>query len=255
MTPTNRKPTSWQRLRAELQTALLAGIPEHLQRLAWSAEQLQAAQRDGLRRLLGHAVQHAPFHRRRLAGIDVDRLEPADLSSLPVMTKADMMAALEEVFTDRRLTRELVEVALAATGTQPVPILDQYVALATGGSSGQRGVVVYDPAGTTGYELEQLTEGPIGVGDGERRRHTQLWRGDRGHHGGRGVPTRSGLRRRDPRRLRRQRHGRWHRWSRGVSGPSSPWMTPAKAGFVNRGQINVSTLTCVEAVMVKVQED
>jgi hypothetical protein len=55
--------------------------------------------------------------------------------------------------------------------------------------------------------------------------------------------------------LRRQRHGRWHRWSRGVSGPSSPWMTPAKAGFVNRGQINVSTLTCVEAVMVKVQED
>jgi hypothetical protein len=30
---------------------------------------------------------------------------------------------------------------------------------------------------------------------------------------------------------------------------------PAKAGFVNRGQINVSTLTCVEAVTVKVQED
>jgi phenylacetate-CoA ligase len=69
------------------------------------------------------------------------------------MTKAEMMAALEQVFTDQRLTREHVERALAATGTQPVPILDQYVALATGGSSGQRGVVVYDPAGMTGYAL------------------------------------------------------------------------------------------------------
>jgi phenylacetate-coenzyme A ligase PaaK-like adenylate-forming protein len=153
MTTTTGKQTSWQRLRVDLQTALLAGIPEHVQRLAWSAEQLQAAQRDGLRRLLSHAVEHAPFHHRRLAGIDVGRLEPGDLSSLPVMTKADMMAALDEVFTDRRLTRDLAEQALAATGTQPVPILDDYLALATGGSSGQRGVVVFDRAAVVGYAL------------------------------------------------------------------------------------------------------
>src|SRR6266545_3599934 len=150
MTPTTRQ-TSWQRLRAELQPALLAGVPEHLQRLAWSAEQIHAAQQNGLRRLLAHAVTHAPFHRRRLAGIDVDRLEPADLSSLPVMTKADMMAALEEVLTDQRLTRNLVEQALAATAAEPVPILDDYVALATGGSSGQRGVHVFDRAALVGY--------------------------------------------------------------------------------------------------------
>src|SRR6266511_183992 len=117
MTPTTRQ-TSWQRLRAELQPALLAGVPEHLQRLAW---------------------------------IDVDRLAPADLSSLPVMTKADMMAALEEVLTDQRLTRNLVEQALAATAAEPVPILDDYVALATGGSSGQRGVHVFDRAALVGY--------------------------------------------------------------------------------------------------------
>src|SRR6266545_5510811 len=136
MTPTTRQ-TSWHRLRAELQPALLAGVPEHLQRLAWSAEQIHAAQQNGLRRLL--------------AGIDVDRLEPADLSSLPVMTKADMMAALEEVLTDQRLTRNLVEQALAATAAEPVPILDDYVALATGGSSGQRGVHVFDRAALVGY--------------------------------------------------------------------------------------------------------
>jgi phenylacetate-CoA ligase len=120
MTPTTKQ-GSWERLRAQFQTALLAGIPEHLQRLTWNAEQLRAARQDRLRRLLAHAVTHSPFHRRRLAGVDLDRLEPADLSSLPVMTKADMMAALPEVFTDRRLTRDLVEQALAATDTQPVP--------------------------------------------------------------------------------------------------------------------------------------
>src|SRR5919199_4238271 len=145
MTPTTKQ-GSWERLRAQFQTALLAGIPEHLQRLSWNAEQLRPARQDRLRRLLAHAVTHSPFHRRRLAGVDLDRLEPADLSSLPVMTKADMMAALPEVFTDRRLTRDLVEQALAATDTQPVPILGHYLALASGGSTGQRGVVVLDPA-------------------------------------------------------------------------------------------------------------
>ena len=152
MTPTATQP-NWERLRTQFQTQLLAGIPEHLQRLTRSPQQIQAAQRDGLRRLLTHAVTHSPFHRRRLAGVDPERLEPADLSSLPVMTKADMMAALDDVVTDRRLTRELVEQALAATGTQPVPILDHYLALASGGSSGQRGLVVFDPAAAVAFAL------------------------------------------------------------------------------------------------------
>ena len=51
------------------------------------------------------------------------------------MTKSEMMAALNDVFTDRRLDRGLVEQALAATRTEPVPILDDYMALASGGSS------------------------------------------------------------------------------------------------------------------------
>jgi phenylacetate-CoA ligase len=155
MTPTATQP-SWERLRAQFQTQLLTGIPEHLQRLTWSSEQIQAAQQGELRRLLAHAVTHSPFHRRRLAGVDLDRLEPADLSSLPVMTKADMMAALQEVVTDRRLTRDLVDQALAATGTQPVPILDHYLALASGGSSGQRAVVVFDPAAAVAYASSLL---------------------------------------------------------------------------------------------------
>jgi hypothetical protein len=47
------------------------------------------------------------------------------------MTKPEMMASLDDVFTDRRLNRALVEEALAATTSEPVPILSQCTALAS----------------------------------------------------------------------------------------------------------------------------
>ena len=40
--------------------------------------------------------------RRRLAGIDLAAVDPGDLALLPVMTKAEMMNELDDVFTDRR---------------------------------------------------------------------------------------------------------------------------------------------------------
>jgi phenylacetate-coenzyme A ligase PaaK-like adenylate-forming protein len=153
MTTATRADTGWGRFRADLQAELLARIPEHLERLSWSAEQIESAQRDGLRRLLAHAVAHSPFHRQRLAGADVASIEPAGLGGLPVMTKADMMAAIGDVFTDRRLTLGAVEQALAATGDQPVPVLGRYQALATGGSTGRRGVFVFDPAAKAEFIL------------------------------------------------------------------------------------------------------
>jgi phenylacetate-CoA ligase len=54
------------------------------------------------------------------------------------------MRELDLVFTDRRLDRALVERALAATGREPVPVLDAYLVQATGGSSGRRGIFVSD---------------------------------------------------------------------------------------------------------------
>lgn len=136
--------TAWPQFCGDVVAAVLAGAADEYDRLTWSAEQLAHAQRDGLRALLRHAAEHSPFHRMRLAGIDVDGIDPADLSALPVMTKAQMMDALDDVFTDRRLGRENVESALAATAVEPVPILDDYIALASGGCSGQRGVFVLD---------------------------------------------------------------------------------------------------------------
>jgi phenylacetate-coenzyme A ligase PaaK-like adenylate-forming protein len=153
MITATRADTGWGRFRADFQAELLARIPEHLGRLSWSAERIESAQRDGLRRLLAHAVAHSPFHRQRLAGTNVASIEPAGLTSLPVMTKTDMMAAIDDVFTDRRLTLGAVEQALAATGSEPVPVLGRYMALATGGSAGQRGVFVFDQAAKAEFIL------------------------------------------------------------------------------------------------------
>src|SRR5579864_2440395 len=104
--------TDFHHLRESVQERMLARAPNHIERLGWSRQQIEACQRDGLRTLLAHAIAHSPFHRQRLRGIDPSRFELADLSNLPVMTKAEMMRSLDDVFTDRRLSRRLVEAAL-----------------------------------------------------------------------------------------------------------------------------------------------
>ena len=151
--PERRPPTAWEQIRNDVQAGLLACLPEHVQRLAWNAQQVNHAQRDALRQLLAHAIERSPYHRRHLAGVDPDRIDPRDLTALPIMTKAEMMAELGDVFTDPRLSRAQVEQALAKTDAEPVPILDQYIAHASGGSSGQRGIFVYERRGLTGYSL------------------------------------------------------------------------------------------------------
>ena len=101
-----------------------------------------AYQTERLRGLLARAIESSPFHARRLAHIDPAQFELADLARLPVMTKAQMMASFDEVVTDRRLTLSRVEDHLRASGHEPALLLGDYVCLATGGSSGQRGVFV-----------------------------------------------------------------------------------------------------------------
>lgn len=137
---------AWHRFRADVQAALIAGMADEFDRRTWSAERIAHAQRAGLRRLVQHAVELSPFHRGRLAGIDVADLDPAEMSELPVMTKTQMMDGLDDVFTDRRLNRGAVETALASTGAEPVVIAGDYIALASGGCSGQRGIFVLDRA-------------------------------------------------------------------------------------------------------------
>ncbi|MGN6676886.1 MAG: hypothetical protein ACTHKL_03800, partial [Streptosporangiaceae bacterium] len=156
MTTMAAQQTAWERFRSDVQTDVLACLVDQSARLSWTRAQVQAVQREGLRALLAHAVEHSPFHRDRLAGLDPTGFELAHLANLPVMTKADMMTGFDCVVTDRRLNLSLVEAALAATNQEPVPILGRYVANATGGSSGRRGVFVFDRRAKANWVLSIL---------------------------------------------------------------------------------------------------
>jgi phenylacetate-coenzyme A ligase PaaK-like adenylate-forming protein len=128
-------------------------LPEHLDRLGWSADRIASHQRDALRKLLRTAIDGSPFHARRLAGLEPYEVGLDDLASLPVMTKAEMMDSFDEVVTDRRVTRRSVEDHLARTGWDAEEMPGRFVAMASGGSSGQRGVFVYSRAAATEYTI------------------------------------------------------------------------------------------------------
>jgi phenylacetate-coenzyme A ligase PaaK-like adenylate-forming protein len=114
----------------------------YTERLGWDAGQLAHHQRERLRLLLAHAAGHSPFHARRLRGVDPSQFELTDLARLPVMTKAEMMAQFDAVVTDRQLSKHQVERHLAASLREPSLLLGKYVCLASGGSSGLRGIFV-----------------------------------------------------------------------------------------------------------------
>jgi phenylacetate-coenzyme A ligase PaaK-like adenylate-forming protein len=122
---------------------LLELMPEHLERLTWPVERLRVEREKGLRALVAHAKARSPWHGRRLAAVDAARLREADLAALPVMTKDDLMEHFDEIVTDPRLTREVVETHLAGLTTDAY-LLDEYHVCASGGSSGRRGAFVYD---------------------------------------------------------------------------------------------------------------
>jgi phenylacetate-CoA ligase len=117
-------------------------LPAHFERLRWPADRLRAHQTEALRALLRLACRRSPYHARRLGPVagDLEAFTLEDLGRLPVMTKDDMMDRYDEVTTDRRLTRDAVESFIAGVGEAPTALFGSYVVLASGGSSGRRGV-------------------------------------------------------------------------------------------------------------------
>jgi len=142
--------TAFAAFRDRVTERVLAELPEHVARLGADVAMIEARRIEGLRSLLRYAVERSPFHARRLEkvqGFDPDRCEIADLGRLPVMRKSDMMASFDDVLTCRGLGRARVEDALARTRSQPVVMESadvRCISIASGGSSGVRGVFVYD---------------------------------------------------------------------------------------------------------------
>jgi phenylacetate-coenzyme A ligase PaaK-like adenylate-forming protein len=116
-------------------------LPEYISRIEWPRARLREERTAALRALLTTAVERSPWHRRRLGGADIGSLSESDIVDLPVMTKTDLMDNFDAIVTDGRLSRQLCEDHL---GRDPGDhLLGEFEVVASGGSSGQRGVYVY----------------------------------------------------------------------------------------------------------------
>lgn len=127
---------TWQRF-------LLATISNHLNRIHWPAARIHLERERGLRRLLATAKQHSAWHAHRLAEICADTVSETDLSRIPPMTKDDLMDHFDDILTDKRLSRNVVESHLSTPSSDNY-LFRRYRVFVSGGTSGRRGIFVYD---------------------------------------------------------------------------------------------------------------
>lgn len=134
--------TVFETLRARHAVEARRRLPEWFARTRWRRAEIDAWRERRLRRAIGAAKRRSPWHAERLAGIDARTVTEADLPRIPAMTKADLMANWDRIVTDRRLSLAMAEETLAL-GTDTY-LLEEFRVVASGGSSGTRGVVVFD---------------------------------------------------------------------------------------------------------------
>lgn len=132
--------------RREHLAAIAKRLPEHVERLSWSRERIDQERQKGLRETLAFAAENSAWHRERLSGVDIENFTEADLTSLPTMTKADVMANWDRVVTDPRLTLDIANAEITAKlrgEKTDYYLFDEFQIFATGGSSGTRGVFIW----------------------------------------------------------------------------------------------------------------
>ena len=117
---------------------------ELAERERWPKERLRRHQQERLETVVRHAVAHSPFYRQRLAGM-VDEAS-VELERLPTLDKAEMMERFDELVTDPRLRRDSLLAWVEGLGRDEL-YLGRYRVMTTSGSSGRKGLFVYDEPG------------------------------------------------------------------------------------------------------------
>jgi len=148
MTPTDSMTANPGSAYQEIATSQRARAVELMgpavERLRWSRAQLDAYRTEQLRALLAHASAHSAWHRRRLAGADLEAVTPDNLGSIPPMTKADLMEHWDDIVTNDALSLAECRSHVQRLKEGPAYLHDRYHVFTTGGSTGEPAVFVYD---------------------------------------------------------------------------------------------------------------
>lgn len=107
----------------------------------WTQEKLKNFQRQKLLSLVSYAIRHSPFYKELYKDIRVD--QAIDLSDLPAINKATMMDNFDRFVTDPRLKLMELQTHIRQL-TRDEYYLGKYRVLTTSGSSGLKGVFVFN---------------------------------------------------------------------------------------------------------------
>mgnify|MGYP003335814432 CR=1 FL=1 len=124
--------------RLALQVGVLSRRRTLERRCGWTAAQLAEHQAAEVARIRTFAVARSPFYARFHRGLD-----GRPLDALPVLTKGDLMAHFDDLVTDRTLHLDDLEAFLVQAGPD-ARYRRRYTVLATSGSTGRRGLFVFD---------------------------------------------------------------------------------------------------------------
>jgi phenylacetate-CoA ligase len=112
------------------------------ERERWPPARREARRRERLTALVAHARAHSPYYAEALAAYDSD----AGVRSLPALDKATMMERFDDLVTDRRLRRDALLAHVERLDGDEL-YLGRYRATTTSGSSGVKGLFVFDAEG------------------------------------------------------------------------------------------------------------
>jgi phenylacetate-CoA ligase len=135
--------SDYRRLRAAHLGAVQAALDDHVGRLDWSADRIRRHRDQRLRSLLAYAHERSAFYAARLRGLDFQSVTVADLASIPMLTKTEAQGEWDAIVTTPGVNRLVAERILSDQTWFSYTPHDQQV-FSSGGSSGVRGVYVWD---------------------------------------------------------------------------------------------------------------
>ncbi|AUH71115.1 phenylacetate--CoA ligase family protein [Legionella sainthelensi] len=112
----------------------------------YSQEQLQNLINTRLRAILLHAKSKSPWYKKTLAKINVENFTKDRLEELPIINKTILMENWDAIVTDPKLSLALIEKHMSKKNDKldTLYLGSKYQVVATGGSSGKRGIFIYD---------------------------------------------------------------------------------------------------------------
>ncbi len=138
---------SYQTVHDKIIAKVQAHLPEYVQRTTWDRTQIEAHQLTQLRQLLQHVCKHSPWYQQRCQHLDIDNLQLSDVEKIPPTTKQDIMDHWDQIICVPGITKAIAEDHLQQyrEGKFNNPFYqDKYYFTATGGSTGKRGLFIWD---------------------------------------------------------------------------------------------------------------